>query len=185
MIRIRVRIKLDGLKRKIGRAKEEVPIAAEEALRKLADEALALVEHASDDARRRVAAKHLDRQFSAIFAPIQLLHKRKERRPDLAAIYQARIVRGQKTYDGRKRLFVDQKKEDELFQTLLAAAVEKRAKDTYDVRFMRTFDGRYRLEIIRRGRGKIPSVVIAYARQRVGRAAVDTLRRALSKAELR
>jgi hypothetical protein len=185
VIRIRVRIKVDGIVQRIGRAKSEIPVAAEEALRELAGEALALVKTASERTRRELVEKHLSRQFAAIFAPVQLQHKRRELWPDLAAIYQARIVRGQRTYDGRKRLYVDEKKENELFETLAAAAMEKRKAEIYDVRFMRAYGGRYRLEIIRRGRGKIPAVVIAYARQHVQYAADETMRAVLLKAGLR
>ena len=137
---------------------------------------------ASDRTRDELARKHLSRQFEAIFVPVQSQHKRRELWPDLAAIYQARIVRGNRTYIiiGASALYVDEKKESELFKTLLASAVEKRPADVYEVRFMRAYGGRYRLEIIRRGRGKIPAVVIVYARSHVRYAAAETMRAVLT-----
>lgn len=185
MIAIRVRIKFDGYLRKAQKLKGEIPKEAERALLTLAHDALELIENAPIDERRRFAARQLARQFSAIFVPVTLKHKRPEKWPNLRAIYQARIVRGQKTFDGRKVLYVDERKEDALFQELLRRGAEGGDRSEYEVRFLTTYDRRYRVEIVRRGGGKIPPVVIAFARQRMKVVATETLTVALSKAGLR
>lgn len=184
-MKISARVRIDGLRRKISRAKGELPAECEKALRELADDAVRLVQSAPEGARREFVARHLSRQFASVFAPVRLLGVRRERWPDLEPIYQARIVRGQRTFDGRKLFYVDERKESALFDALVRRAVEEREGDVFDVRFVRTYDRRFRVEIVRRGGGRVPPVVIAFAKQRMKHAGEEALRGALSKAGLR
>lgn len=194
-MKITVRIKIAGLKRKIGKAKAEIPTAAEQALRELAEEAIDLIEHSDEGDRRAFLQRAIDRQLASVFVPVTLKHKRVERWPDLAAIYQARIIRHQRTWQGpldrapRKRFYVDRSKEDALAAELLRRALARNATGSYEVRFLATSDRRYRVEIIKRRGGVISrrdrEVMIAYAKQRMRVLAPQALRHALSRAGLR
>lgn len=185
MIAIRVRLRTDRLAAKIDAAKEALPAAAEAQLVALAEDAVRLVQNAPEDERRGLIARALSRQFRSVFVPVMLKHKRPETWPNLRPIYDARIVRGQKTLDGRRLFYVDEHKENALFDELLARALAAKSDDVYEVRFMTTYDRRFRVEIVRRGGGPVPAVVVAYARQRMKVVAVDTMTAALSKAGLR
>lgn len=181
---IRVRLKCYGLQRKVEILKRELPKEAERALRGLAQEAVALVRDAPEADKRALVTRQVERSLDAVFIPVQLKHKRREAWPTLAPIYQARIVRGQRTYQGRKLFWVDQTKRDDLAAQLIAHGIEKRAQHRYEVRFVATSDRRYRLEIIALGGKRVPPVVIAYAKQNMRVLAASTLASAMSRAGL-
>lgn len=187
-IHLRVRVRIVGLRRKLDRLKAEVPHAAKEALLVLADQAIELIENAPDADRRAFLARAISRQLRAVFAPVHLLHVRREQWPELMPIYKARILRHQKTYQGRKLFYVDENKREALFDLLLQRALAKHAKAEYEVRFVTTYDFRYRVEIVKR-RGKLSAhdseVLIAFARQRRKVLCQEVLETALSKAGLR
>jgi len=188
-MKISVRISIDGLKRKIGRVRGELPRAAETALRALAAEAIGAIEAAPESERRDFIERHIGRQLTAIFVPVALKHKRRELWPDLEALYRARILRGQRSVGGRKRFYVDEGKEDALFAALVRRALARRRDGQWEVRFVVTSDRRYRVEIIRRTRhrsgGQQAAVMVAFAKQRIKVVSSDTLQAVLNKAGLR
>jgi hypothetical protein len=179
---LKVRLNIDNLRRKIARAKQELPAEIERALRDLADEAVRLLQSAPPESRRAYIKRQLGRQFSSIFIPVRLKHERKERWPDLAAVYRARIVQGRATFEGRRRVSVDAQKEFALFDSLMRRAMaEPAGKDFFEVRFVRIGNNRARVEIARRGPGKLP-VLVAFAKPKLKQAARDAARRSLAKA---
>lgn len=187
-MKISVRIQVRGLRRKIERVRAELPGAAAEALGALAGEAVQMIEGADPTQRERFILRALRRQFEWVFIPVVLKHVRREMWPDLMAIYRARILRGQRTWQGRKRFHVDHRKEEALLEKLLARALARHTATTFEVRFVGTSDRRYRVEIVKTRGGKLSArdsaVMIAFARQRMKVVAADTLARALSRAGL-
>lgn len=187
-MKVSVRIDTSGLQRKISRVQGLIAEEAEGALRQLASEAIDLIEGSADGERRRYVAKALERQFNWVFIPVILKHVRREMWPDLMAIYRARIVRGNRTYQGRKRFHVDHLKEEALFEKLLARALARHTRSSYEVRFVQTSDRKWRVEIVKTGGGKVDdrdrSVMIAFAKQRITYLAEETMRRAFSRAGL-
>lgn len=187
-MKLSVRISTDGLKRRIGRVKGELPREAETALRALAAEAIDQIEDARTGERRAFIERQIARQLAAIFVPVTLKHRRRELWPDLAGLYRARIIRGQRTVGGRKRFYVDEQKFDALFRELVRRALARQHQGDFEVRFVTTSERRYRVEIIKRG-GRLgareKAVMIAFARQNMKVVSRDTLTAALSKAGLR
>lgn len=177
---IRVRLSIATLRRKVEAFKRELPKEAEKSLRALANEAIDLVRQAPP----AQIQNQIERTLETVFVPVQLKHKRPEIWPNLRPIYQARIVRGAARYQGRKMFYVDENKREALAAELVHRAIERREADVYEVRFVPTFDRRYRVEIVRKGGKGIPSVVVAYTRQRMKVVAASTLSAALSRAGL-
>lgn len=188
-MKLSVRIKTSGLRRKIQAVRGAVPREAERQLRALADQAVKLVESAAIGQKQAFLQRAIDRQMKSIFIPVTLKHVRRERWPSLAPIYQARIVQNQRTYQGRKRFWVDASKEKALRDELMRRALARHGQANYEVRFVATWDRRYRVEIVKRRGGRISrrdlAVMIAYARQNMKVVSNDTLRRALSAGGLR
>lgn len=170
-----VRIRIDGLKRKIAQVKSDLPRVAERALVKLAEEAIEEVATAGRKERESAIRRSLKRQFDAVFEEVHLKHVRPERWPDLATIYRARILERQRTFQGRKRFYVDERKADTLFAQLLARAMAHDVRDDYEVRFIRTAY-QSRIEIVKRGRGRMPAVMIAYVNHALPAVAKEILR---------
>lgn len=181
-VRVRVKFNIDRLRRKADRAKRELLAAAKVELEALAHEAVKLVREAPD--RREIVAKQIARSLDSVFIPVELKHKRPETWPNLRPIYNARILQGRRSYDGRKLFWVDVNKRDRLADDLEAIALAKSSADAYEVRFVATSDRRFRVEIIKKGRGRIPPAVVAFAKQRAKIAAQNTAARALSRAGL-
>lgn len=178
---LKVRLNIDQLRRKLARAKQELPAEMERALRELADEAVRLLQNMPAEQRRAHIKQQLARQFARIFIAVRIKHKRRERWPNLGDVYRARIVDGRPTFDGRRRVSVDAQKEMALFDALLRSAMEAPDKSSYEVRFLR-LDHRARVEIIRHGGDGIPPAVIAFAAPRLRaaarKAALESLRKA-------
>ena len=177
-VKIKVKIKARGLRRKAQAVRREMPQEAERLLVALAEEMRSLAATNRAD-RRSYVERQIDKQLKAVFVPVELKYKRKELWPNLGTIYQARIVRGQSTYSGRKRFWVDEHKEEALREDLIRRALQKRSEDHYEIRIVTTHDRRYRVEIIRKGSGKgktrIPPVMVSYARTHIRATAVSVL----------
>ena len=185
---IRVKIDIGGMKQKLRALKETLPREVEAQLQKIAERCVDQIENTPQHQRTNQIAKALGRQFRSIFIPVTLRHKRTELWPDPRVIYQARIVRHQRTYRGRKVFYVDEQKVDALFSELLAKASKPSKSAHYTFRLIETSDQRTRLEIIRTGYDansrKNASVVIAYAKQQLQQANRLALQHSFSAAGL-
>jgi len=122
-MKIRVRVSAEGMRRKARVLKSNLSRVAEKQLRDLAAAAIALVQGSRRRDRAEYVRRQVDRQLKAVFVPVELQHKRKERWPDLRTIYNTRIIRGQATFRGIRRFYVDEHKEDALREELLRLAL--------------------------------------------------------------
>lgn len=187
-MKILIRFNIDALRRKISRAKSELPKQAEKALRQLADDALDQIDGLGRSERESAIRRSLKRQFDAVFEEVQLKHQRPEKWPDLMPIYRARVLNHQRTFQGRRRFYVDEHKADALFDQLLARAMAHNPRDQYQVRFTVTARGYarvYRIDIIKRGRNQhAPAVVLSYVNTMLPSVASQVIRDTLREVKL-
>ncbi|MEQ1862330.1 MAG: hypothetical protein ABMA13_20620 [Chthoniobacteraceae bacterium] len=124
--------------------------------------------------------------LNAVFVPVTLKHQRREMWPNLRPIYDARVRRGQRTYQGREFFWVDENKLAALRQELLARGARKLSAGTWTIDVTQSYHS-LRVTIRKRGkfaRGDRETVedIKAHIRAHFAEVATSVLRYALREA---
>lgn len=151
-MRIRVQLKVDQLEQKARAAKKTVRAKLERAVDGLANEAMrerfgTEGRIASQDAG---AAFNRWQSLSSVFIPVTLKHKRREQWPNLSPIYTARVLRGQSTYQGREKFYVDERKLDALRERINAQSFGRLSPGEWQISITRADFG-LRVRVQKRG----------------------------------
>jgi hypothetical protein len=187
-MRVKVRLDITVLKRKVKRLTgEDLPAEIESNMLQLGEACIAQILRVPRAEREARIRRALERQFKSVFVPVVLKHVRPEKWPNLQPIYRARIIQHHKRFQGRKRFYVDEAKEQALFDRLLRRALSRDSEEVYTFRFLPTSDRRWRLEILRTGPRNAgrEAVLIGYAKQNFRYFARRAVVNAISRSGLR
>ena len=91
------------------------------------------------------------RRLNAVFVPVTLKHRRREKWPDLWPIYQARIVRREATYRGQRRFWVDRTKLEALRLRVLKTSVRRLDPQQWRI-VVTAVDGGVHVRLFKKGR---------------------------------
>lgn len=160
---VSVKVNLSQIRADIARLEKELRAAARDSAQRAAEECAEMLNQRDDD-----PSDFIDRRLRSVFIPVQLKGQRaittvyghrlaqpvyvptKELWPNLDPIYHVRVTQGRRTYQGRKRFWVDHVKEEALHDRLVREAKAAAQSRRYQVRVRPTSTG-YVAEVLREG----------------------------------